>query len=337
MTNETPGTESNSQTLVDSAATFARSGLAAYHDGGEALFFLHAATSMEQLLKAHLHSQHPAMIREVGGQQRNLVDLLLHASGHAGKSVTPLEKMRTITASEALARSIRLIGDLKPFRDDLLSLFDVRNGIVHAGELRAARKEAIVAAFLRATQVLIAVLKVSPEDFWESYADNVQLRINEHAKEVQIAVSDAITKARETFKQRFGDGADYEVALRAIESTYDVDGLHAQTVECPSCGRLSLLSGDFDVDWDIDVETDLFTGESVTLAGHAVAAQFQPHELTCRICSLSLEGLEQLQAAEVPWLIELEDEDVERAEQELVEREYAAGADSYHDYSDDWR
>lgn len=323
--------------LVGSAAAFAQSSMAAHHATDEALFFLHAATSMEHLLKAYLYSLHPALIREVGKQQHNLVDVLLHAAGHDEKAGVPLEKMRTITASEALTRCLRLVEELRPFETDLRALFDVRNGVAHTGEIREAKKEAILTTFLGSTKVLLGKLSVGPETYWETYAENVQVRIDEHAEAVNVAVSDAITKALQTFGQRFGDGEDQEVALQAIESTYDPDGLYTRTHTCPACGRTALLGGSFDVDWDIDAEADRFTGETMITGVFAVGASFQPRELHCRICSLSLRGLEQLSAADVPWSITLEGDEVNRAEEEYIQNEYNLDADVYHDYSDDWR
>ncbi|MGH7926395.1 MAG: hypothetical protein ACREQV_01180, partial [Candidatus Binatia bacterium] len=265
---------------------------------------------MEHLLKAYLYSLHPAMIREVGKQQHNLMDTLLHATGHGAKAGAPLEKMRTITASEALVRCGRLVEELRPFEEALRSLFDVRNGVVHAGEIREAKKDAILMSFLSATQILLGELNEDPETYWDAYAENVQVRIDEHAEAVKVAVSDAITKARQTFKHRFGDG-DQDVALQAIESTYNPDGLYSRTHVCPACERTALLNGSFDVDWDIDVEADRFTGETMISGVFATGASFQPRELGCRICSLSLEGLEQLAAAGVPWSIQLEGDDVQ--------------------------
>lgn len=335
-----PGDPSNDLAPLDlmgSATSFARTSMAAHLDANEALFFLHAATSMEHLLKAYLHSLHPAMIREVGKQQHNLMDVLLHAAGHGNKAGAPLEKMRSINASESLTRCTRLMEDLRPFEIDLRSLFNVRNGVAHVGEIREAKKDHVLASFLNSSRVLLAQLSVDPDIYWGTYAESVRVRIEQHAEAVKVAVSDAITRARSTFTQRFGDGDDHDVAIQAIESTYDPDGLYTRTIECPACGRTALLNGNFDVDWDIDAEADRFTGETMISGVFAVGASFRARELQCRICFLSLKGREQLDGAKIAWSIELEGEDIERAEEEFVQNQYNKNAELYHDYSDDWR
>jgi hypothetical protein len=277
--------------LLDGAGTFAQSALRARLDDDPMVYLLHASTALELLAKAYLSSLSGTLIAASGD-----FDSLLHGSGHSRHARTPLSRMRTITATEALRR----VRQLEPEFESgpaLQLLAEVRNGIVHAGLFESGADDDLLVPFLRACDFMIGkVPGGSRERMWGDLVGTVDVRLSESAKETELLVADAVASAHLAFEQQFGsmDRAVREAVLTGIERSYDVTKYEQALVDCPGCGRQALTSGSYDVDWEPDY--DYADGETYVAGAYPVVT-FRPGYLHCRVCDLELDGEEQLEAA----------------------------------------
>jgi hypothetical protein len=128
-----------------SAREFALSALEAHHAGNHRRVPLDAGTALEHLAKACLARRSPALLAELKGDSS--VSSLIGLLRIEGTGVPA--KIRTIGLSEALRRIERFVRS-KAVKDDLLTLVDMRNGIVHAAAA-AEVEEVILTAFVQHT------------------------------------------------------------------------------------------------------------------------------------------------------------------------------------------
>lgn len=291
--------------LHSSAARFAQSGLRAFLEEDSAVFLLHAATALEQLAKAFLASIHGSLIAA------NDFDSLLHGCEQPRHARKPRSRMKTIAMREALDRAGQVIPAVENLRASLQLLADVRNGVVHAGQLEPEAEASVLIPFLRACDHLLAGMPQGDRaSFWGDFLEIVDARLSESTEAAKVRVIDAIAVARMVFEERYSsmDSAVREAVLSSIEEGYDPTKYEEELVGCPACARRALVQGSYDVDWEAD--WDYADGEAY-IAGAYPVVTFSPGRLECRACGLSIEGEEELSAAEVPPSWKLEDVDPE--------------------------
>jgi hypothetical protein len=289
--------------LQNSASEFGQSALHAYLDKNWAVFLLHAATSLEHLLKASLASRHAALIAAAD------FDSLLHACELSPHAHTPASLMKTIGARDALERCGRLIPSIDILKKELNLLVDVRNGVVHLGHVDKQAAKQTLTPFLKASDHLLSYIRADKPAHWGDLQDLVTARLSDSIKESEVRAMEAVTSAKVEFGRRFGGIADTTLRdglLKSIESTYSPAKYEEQLVDCPSCGRLALVSGAYEVEWEPDY--DYADGESF-IAGVYPVVTFYPGHLSCRVCELELDGEDELETAGIKKSWELEDID----------------------------
>jgi hypothetical protein len=302
-----------SAALATSASRFAQSGLRADLDRDDAVCLLHIATALEQLAKAFLASLHGSLIAAPKD-----FDSLLHVANHSRHARRPPSRMRTITMSEALVRAGQILPAIENLRPSLTLLSDIRNGIVHAGQLEKDETPTVLVPFIAACDHLFAELpQPDRQTFWGEYEELVDVRISESSKADKVLVTEAITRARLEFEQRFSalDVATRRAVLSGIEKTYAPTRYEETLVGCPACDTPCLAHGSFDVDWEPEWEIG-DEGEPYSPGAYPVV-MFRPGGLECHACGLSLDGEGELRAASISESWQLDDvdpDDLMRAE-----------------------
>src|SRR5436190_8615155 len=155
------------QGLHPSAMRFAESALEGFLSEDYQLFLVHAATAAEQIGKARLAAIHPTLIVD----PKN-VDSLLHAAGALSNAP---QQIRTISFRETVDRLIRIEPEMAEFRTRIGLLADIRNGVVHLGQLgEAVVARSVLVPFLRFTDACVVGIGSEPEQLWP--ADLLQQR-----------------------------------------------------------------------------------------------------------------------------------------------------------------
>ena len=121
----------STEAFCESAREFARSALEAHHAGNHRRVPIDAGTALEHLAKACLADRSPALLAEMKGEGSVASRVGLLRIQGAG----PPAVIRTIGLTEALSRISRFV---KPTvsREDLQTLAELRNGVVHAADDR---------------------------------------------------------------------------------------------------------------------------------------------------------------------------------------------------------
>lgn len=288
--------------LLESAGQFGRSALEAFLASEWRKSMQDAGTTLEHVAKAHLASSHPSLI--VDGRS---FDALLHAAGLPHARV-PLDRVRTISAREAVTRCTQIMPSLAVLEKDLTLLIDVRNGVVHlGGQAEQASRDTLI-PFLKACEALLSDIGEPSERVWGPYADMVKTRISDSAKEAEIRVADAMAAAKVLYESRFSDveKSVRPAVIKAIEAGYTPQTYDEQLVDCPACSSAAFVSGSTDVQWEPDYE---FDGIEAYVSGVSPLVTFYAGQLECRVCGLELDGEDELSAAGIEESWELENID----------------------------
>ncbi|MER6206321.1 hypothetical protein [Streptomyces sp. NPDC001642] len=236
-------------------------------------FALHAGVAIERLAKAVLAMMNPLFI----------------ASGKVQIGPQNKVKVYTISATEALSR-LQSLGVVKYDRD-LKDLIEQRNGTVHA----AGGEEAMthVPTLAKAVAAMLEHLDIPELDFWDRWASAVNVVVDRQRNKVQRDVELRIKQARHLFDDRFAGlppGAKEKVLHSSVPD--DINTTIRQltfgdpTLElalfipakCPACGGVAQLT--------IDSVTTSSTG-----------AKMVPQQLSCSLCGLRLNGIEEILAS----------------------------------------
>ncbi|MEU6159054.1 hypothetical protein [Streptomyces sp. NPDC047130] len=247
-------------------------------------FALHAGVAVEQLAKAVLVSKNPVYLLDLN---KGNPDLLLYFGGHLEMDV---EKVRTVGAADAIKR-LRKLGTLPP-GPRLDKLIDLRNGTAHAGGGDGAKT--LLPAFAESTALLLMEIAVPVAGFWGRWSSMVNFAVDKQRTEVERDVQIRIRQARHLFEDRFS-GLPRDVKERALNNPSPnatptgidrfgspVDGTTYRllaTTLCPACGGEATVALQ---------PTEREKGTTVSM-----------ESFHCVLCSLSLEGSAEVEAANV--------------------------------------
>jgi hypothetical protein len=261
-------------------------------------FLVHAAHAFELLCKARLAAIHPSLIIDKD------FDSLLHVCAAGKHSKRKPWNIKTITASDALTRCTQIVPPLGDFRDELKLLAEYRNSAVHLGTIVEDEQKKIVGAYIAGTSIITDEMGIARPDFFGEYAELVAKHLDKSLEDVSRTVEEKLVHAKAVFEQRFEslEKEQMEVVAKAIEASYSVSKYERILQECPACGYMGLISGDYDVEWQVDVDEDGYHSSYPTVTMRA-------GDFVCSFCQLMLDGSAELKAAKLPTDIEIEDPD----------------------------
>lgn len=243
-----------------------------------------ASTALEYLCKAALVQRNALLISE--GDEASVLSF-------AG--VAPSPRARSISATKSLVRCCALTPALSKWQSRLVTLIDIRNGVVHLGAVRPDEFEVLFDSFLSGSQVLLGELGEDSDDFWDHLHAVVQDRVGQRAATLDESVRRKISVAEATFQARVrGLSENERVALMSVLGASPTPwrlvggGQLDVVVTCPACSSAASVFGTLDVDWEID---DSEWRGFIALS---------PSVLICRICGLELEDEEILVAGIEP-------------------------------------
>jgi|ERR1700722_12454317 len=287
--------------LLKQSAGAAQRGIRHYLDEEYDQFLIHAAHSLELVGKARLATIHPSLIVD-----RDF-DSLLHVCAAGKHAKRPPWNIKTITATEVLARCIQLHPGLRDFSGRLGLLAAYRNSAVHFGEIVAEEKEEIFNSFIAATSLITDEMGIKRTDFFGESAELVASRLDASLEKVNRDVAERLTRAVIMFKRRFSelDNAQLEVVLKSVEAGYPVDKYERRLIDCPACGKQGLISGTCDVDWQADIDYD------GSVSGAYAVVTMTASGFSCGFCGLTLDDAAELKAAGLSTTIDVDDADPE--------------------------
>lgn len=233
-----------------------------------------AATSLEQLAKAALAEKNVLLLTEMN--ERSLLGL---AGATAYKDMP-----RTVAASKAIDRYSAFNRSFAALKDELGTLLDVRNGVVHLASEPTENFDNIFNTFLRAVELLARELGLDEESFWgPELLPLVEGRRADRTRTVETTIHQKISLATATFEAKYRSLNDVEktAAIAAIQSTrLTRSGDWYAEIECPACPGRGWITYDADGEWEL---------EDHQWVAHA---WIRPTHFSCAVCSLELLGEE---------------------------------------------
>ena len=282
-----------------SAREFALSALEAHHAGSHRRVPLDAGTALEHLAKACLARRSPALLAELKNDSSvgSLIGLLrIEGTG-------PPAKIRTVGLTEALSRIGRFVRP-KAARDDLQTLVDIRNGIVHAAEDTEV-EERILTAFVQQADSLLADLGRERGYFWDGQLSVVDALLKDASDKLAHRVEVRLAAAAAMLERRYA--ADGEAVISAVRTlSKSVPLTDAQRFcACPVCDSHAVATGGHTVEWVPD-DWDKETGQVTNVYGGVC---FTAQKFHCRVCNLRLDSEAEIEAAGIGTSWEIEDPD----------------------------
>lgn len=291
--------DQSANALFQESAAAGQRALRSYLDKSQDQFFLQAAVSLELAGKAVLASMHPALLIDKD------FDSLLHVCGSGKHAKTPPWRLRTIGAQEVLKRCVQIEPKLNSFLKELSLLAELRNGIIHLGLIPQADARKILIAYAKAIEILLEIGGLDLAKFFQDFASVVQVHLDESVAEVNKIVTEKVVKARKDFETRYASFSETErkAVFASLATTQALPQYEVGLIDCPVCKQQGFLSGQYDVEWDVDYDNEGHPERAnpiVTLIGDS---------FFCPVCGLELQDFTELDAAGVDNAIDIDDVD----------------------------
>jgi hypothetical protein len=220
-----------------SAQEFALSALETHHLSNHRRVPLFAGTAVEHLAKACLARRSPVLLVDLRNDSSfNWLAALLSVEG-AGVPAG----IRTVGLSEALKRMRRFVRS-KASEDDLRTLIDMRNGVVHAAE-NTEVEERILTAFVQQADSLLEDLDRAREDFWGGQLPVVNALLADASNKLQHRVQVKLAAAEAMIERRYQ--TEGEAVISALRAFSKSGPLTAEQVfrDCPVCSSDGIATG----------------------------------------------------------------------------------------------
>jgi hypothetical protein len=287
-----------SEELTKQAIEAAHDAMEQYTETRLHAFAREATRSIEMAAKAALAKISPVLIADPRS-----IDSQLHLAGHPGARLMGDRRIRTISCREALERVTRLVPTLRV--EDLDPLISVRDGSTHFLVSEREALESLVIPYLASLLLLQQRLGLSDDVAFGSYAELVTSLREKHTEEVDRTVAAKVARARHTFEERYGhlDPKALTVVLHSIEAGIVLDKYDQQTAPCPACDSTAVISGQHEFQgW----EADDYDDEGFPNGAYPVVKLFVG-SLNCPTCGLELDGSDEVAAAGIETVIDVED------------------------------
>ncbi len=148
-------------------------------------------------------------------------------------------------------------------------------------------------------------LGIKRQEYFGEFSKLVETHLDESLAETNRNVAEKLARSRNVYAQRYSalEDAQIEIVAKSVEANYPVDRYERILEDCPACGRHGLLSGSFEVEWEVDYEDD------GSISGGYPVVTMTASNFSCFFCDLILEGALELQAADLPTTVNIEDPD----------------------------
>lgn len=252
-----------------------------------------AGTALEHLLKASLARRSPALVAELRGESsfRSIAALL-------GVTGTDPSAVRTVGLRAALDRAGQFLKSQADM-NDLRTLADIRNGVVHAaGDTEV--EERILAAFLEHSDAVLTDLNRDRADFWGGQLRVVDMLIQGASDKVAHRVGVRLEEAEAALERRISaEGNAVVDAVIALSGSVPL-AADQRIRSCPVCGSAGVATGEYSVEWEpYDWNDD---GQVSAVAGEV---WFTAHSFRCPVCFLRLVSEAEVgKAFDAVWQIE---------------------------------
>ena len=274
--------------LLSSSRFFAQSAATAYSSESWEMFYLHLATAVEQLVKAILASAHPSLIADAKAN----FDSLLHLCGLGHRARTPdfVAAVRTITATEALNRVDRVADNYQQPGSRVRLLLEIRNGVIHVGEMAKSQNEAILGEAAAYVETLLPNVGLTAADYWGDAAGMVAEHSRRRISGIEALFQRKLQTAKERHRQLLApmDESTRSSYLAAVVPTGYSEPFDELPVRCPACGEPGILIGDPEPEWEAD--WDVADGEGYISGAYVGAIHYGPMAFMCRVCGLNLDS-----------------------------------------------
>jgi hypothetical protein len=249
-------------------------------------FFVEGAGAFELLGKARLAAFHTALIVDLSKN----IDSLLHATGAGAHTTLPVWQIKTIGTFEVIRRCLIVHKGLADYAPDLRTLADVRNSIVHLGEIPPENEKRLFIAFLNACAILVPGAGGDLTTFFGEHAALVQAYLDANVEATKVRVLTLVIAAKRRFIDRFDAlGPGKGAAPKAIEATLQTEKYEEILHPCPACEQRAYLAGSLDVQW----EADNYDSAGNPHSAYPVVT-LEPRRLICDFCELSLRTADEL-------------------------------------------
>jgi hypothetical protein len=258
----------------------------------------HAGVAVEHALKAYLAAQHPALIVEAAN-----FDSLLHAVGLGTYAKVPLSRVKTISVTEAFART-RVLLRPKLVIDDkqMAAIAAARNGVAHLGLHERPEAEDVLATCFRVVDVLMDAMGESPSAYWGHYISLHDQMIKADADRQRSRLEAKLVTARKLYATRFEqmDSSAWSAVREALEAVELYPTRDAERATCPACGQQGWLAGrkEIEVEYDSDHDGSFQGGALVVMVGDTFG---------CAFCKLELNKPE-LALTDIEYVFETDDD-----------------------------
>jgi hypothetical protein len=282
--------------LANEAWEATRDALQHYTESNLRRFAAEAARAIELAGKAILASINPVLIADP-----RHVDSQLHFAGIAVARAKGDVVIRTIGCREVLDRVSRILPAVRPV--DIGPIIDARDGSAHFLVSNRRALEGLVVPFLAVLATLQNRLGATDSIVFGQYAELVAALRKEHTKRVDRIVSAKIARARRVFEERYShlDEKGKSAVFSAIESGYLLTAYDELLIDCPACKHQAVISGDHEFQgWVPDGDEGMGAYPEVQLFANA---------LKCGVCGLHLDGDDELEALDLPTILDVEDVD----------------------------
>jgi len=285
--------------FYDSARDFARTALEAHHAENYRRVALDAGTALEHLAKACLVNRSPALlVADLKNLSAvNTLAWLLRVNG-----AKPVLRVRTVGLWDALVR-VRLLVPSMVTDDDLKTLVDMRDGVVHAAQ-EAEMETQVLTAFIQQAETLLADLGRERAEFWAGQLGVVNALLTKATDEIAYEVAVKLAAAKASYS-RDGTVDPREARKVRLARRLSKSALHPYIegpMRCPVCPSNGVAIGEYDVDFEAD-DWDKDTGD---VANVAATVWFVVDRFYCSNCGLRLDNPAELAEAKVTLRWEIE-------------------------------
>jgi hypothetical protein len=270
-----------------------------YLDGEYDQFLIHAGHSFELVGKARLAAIHPSLIVD-----RDF-DSFLHVCAASKHAKRPPWNIKTITATEVLTRCVQLHPALNDFSARLRLLAEYRNSAIHLGEIIEEERKQIFHTIIASTCLIIDEMEIKRREFFGEFEELVTTHLDVSVAEVNREVAERLARSKAMFKRRYSalNDAEMQVVAKSVEARYPVDKYERTLIDCPACGMQGLISGSYDVDWQVDYDRD------GSISGGYPIVTMTASGFDCAFCDLRLDNATELKASGLPMTVDIEDVD----------------------------